>query len=102
MVGPNASYEHLSWEVFVTLDDESRLMRAGKIPKATNEVVLSKDQKLALREKSDNNPLGEKANDLETVRKYLETRARCAKFSSYRRLNEAYYTPNFWVTCLLA
>ena len=98
MVGPNASYEHLSWEIFVTLDDESRLMRAGKIPKATNEVVLSKDQKLALREKSDNNPLGEKANDLETVRKYLETRARCfellevAKFSTYRRLNEAYYS----------
>lgn len=98
MVGPNASYEHLSWETFVTLDDESRLARAGKMPKTTNEVVLSKDQRLSIKEKSEDRPLGEKANDLETVRKYLETRARCfellevAKFSTYRRLNEAYYS----------
>ena len=97
LVGPNASYEHLSWEVFITLDDENRLSRAGKMPKSTSEVVLSKDQKLSLKEKSSDQPLGEKATDLEAVRKYLDTRARCfellevAKFSTYRRLSDTYY-----------
>ena len=95
--GPGAAYEYLSWEVFLTLEEEGRFSRAGTMPKARTEVVLSKDSRLALSEKDGDEPLVEHVADLETMRIRLETRARAsamlevAPYSTYRALNDRYY-----------
>ena len=95
--GPGAAYEYLSWEVFLTLDEEGRFSRAGKMPKVKTEVVLSKDSRLALSEKDGDEPLVDHVTDLETMRTRLEIRARAssmvevASYSVYRALNDRYF-----------
>lgn len=39
MSGPGATFEHLPWEAFISLEEELRLSRAGKIPKQKGELV---------------------------------------------------------------
>ena len=95
--GPGAAYEYLSWEIFLTLDEEGRLSRAGKMPKSKTEVVLSKDSRLALSEKDGDEPLVEHVADLETMRTRLEIRARASAMVNaapcqvYRCLNDRYF-----------
>ena len=95
--GPGAAYEYLSWEIFLTLDEEGRLSRAGKLPKTKTEVVLSKDSRLALSEKDGDEPLVDHVADLETMRTRLEIRARAsamvetAPYPVYRALNDRYF-----------
>ena len=41
---PGATYEIVAWECFISREEEERLVRAGKMPKAKQtELVLGKD-----------------------------------------------------------
>eukprot|EP00435_Cladocopium_sp_Y103_P068081 s364_g31.t1 len=50
MTGPSASYEHQPWEIYINLDEESVLGRAGKLPKTNKELVMTADKRLSLKE----------------------------------------------------
>lgn len=39
LVGPNANFEHLQWECFISAAEEGKLVRAGKMPKNRAELV---------------------------------------------------------------
>ena len=51
LVGPGASFEYVALESYLTLEEERRMERAGILPKSRGEVVLTKDSRLAMREK---------------------------------------------------
>ena len=97
LVGPAASYEHVPWEAFISMEEERRMERAGTLPKLKNEVVLSKDQKLSLKEKEDSGMPPGAISDMETMRRRLEVRARAAEMlklaphGAYRSLNDRYF-----------
>ena len=38
--GPNGSFQHISWEAFVSMEVESKLRRAGKLPKDRRELIM--------------------------------------------------------------
>ena len=98
-LGPSASFEHLSWESYLTLEEEGRLVRAGLMPKTKGELILTKDskEKVSLSERDKEDPLVEPVSDLETMRRRLEIRARAlammevAPYGSYRGLHDRYY-----------
>ena len=68
-LGPSASFEHLSWESYLTLEEEGRLVRAGLMPKTKGELILTKDskEKVSLSERDKEDPLVEPVSDLETM-----------------------------------
>eukprot|EP00435_Cladocopium_sp_Y103_P019421 s1582_g4.t1 len=97
MTGPSASYEHQPWEIYINLDEESVLGRAGKLPKINKELVMTTDKKLSLKEGEEQDACpGTHADSLESMRNYLEIRARAfemldiAPYQVYKRLNEKY------------
>ena len=97
LIGPSATYEYQPWEIFINLDDEMVLGRAGKLPKVNKELVMTADKRLSLKEEDEKGEhLGSVASDLETMRNYLEIRARCyemleiAPYPVYKRLTERY------------
>ena len=52
LVPPGATYEHIPWEAYIDAEEEGRLSRLGKMPKAQPELVI-KDSKLALNSKAE-------------------------------------------------
>ena len=96
LLGPAATHEYIPWEAFITLEKEDRLTRAGKIPKATPEVIMSKDNKLSIKDPAKENVLGATAGDMESLRSYLDIRARAhamigaTGYAVYRALNDRY------------
>lgn len=96
LVSPGATYEYTPWECFISMEEEGRLVRLGKMPKSSAELVLSKGDQLAIREKSTDEAPGREANDMELFRGYLDVRARAiamvgaASFKTYRALTDAY------------
>ena len=96
LVGPAATYEHVPWEAYISLDKEDRLSRAGKIPKVSSEVIMSKDLKLSIKDAQKEPVLGPAAGDMETLRSYLDIRARAhamvglSGYGAYRALHDRY------------
>eukprot|EP00435_Cladocopium_sp_Y103_P051475 s448_g16.t1 len=94
-VGPGATHEYLSWEVFLSQEEQDHMERSGAMPKAKNELVLSKDRAV-LQEKDGKDPPIEPTSDMEVMRKRLELRARSAcmvglaQYSTYRALHDRY------------
>ena len=97
LVGPGASFEYVPWECFLTLDEERRMERAGTLPKHRGEVVLGRDQKLAVKDSKEETLPSDPVNDMEVLRRRLEIRARAmemletCKYSSYRSLHDRYF-----------
>ena len=95
--GPGASFEHLAWETYLSMEEEDRLGRAGVMPKPRGELTIAKDSKVEITEKEGSEPLVEHVNDLEMMRKRLEIRARAAAmldiapYQAYRSLNDRYF-----------
>eukprot|EP00435_Cladocopium_sp_Y103_P026213 s4096_g6.t1 len=96
LVGSGASFEYVPWEAYLSLEEERRMERAGTLPKARGEVVLAKDHKLTLKEKESDAMPWETTNDMETLRKRLDLRARAVemlevgKYNTYRGLHDRY------------
>ena len=97
LIGPNASYTYIQWENYISMEEESVLIRANKMPKDSKEVVISGDGvKFKDKKDEEGHHVGEKAEDLEAVRKYLDIRSRTmdmldvATFHVYKRLHEKY------------
>eukprot|EP00435_Cladocopium_sp_Y103_P017119 s2411_g4.t1 len=96
LMGPGASFEYVPWESFLTLEEERRMERAGVLPKSRGEIVLSRDQRLTVKEKDTADPPVDLTNDMETMRKRLDIRARAAemlevgRYVTYRALHDRY------------
>ena len=97
LVGPGSSFEYIPWEVFLTLDEERRMERAGTLPKQRGEVVLGKDDKLAVKDGKENAIPGDPVNDMEVLRRRLDIRARsmemleACSYAMYRALHDRYF-----------
>ena len=71
--------------------------RAGTMPKARGEVVLSRDEKLAIKSADAGDLPSDFVSDMEVMRRRLEIRARAmamlelTKHSAYRSLHDRYY-----------
>ena len=97
MTGPTPSYEYIVWEAFISLDEERRLDRAGLLPKPKGEVVLGKDQKLAVSNSKVDEAPGEIVSDMEMLRRRLDIRARSMEmleacgYNTYRALHDRYF-----------
>ena len=96
LVPPGATYEHLSWENFISMEEEGILTRQNKMPKSRPEVVVS-DSKLAVKEKLDDvTPPGTAVSGSDAMRRTLELRARAfamveaAPYATYRSLHDRY------------
>ena len=79
LVGPGATYEYVAWECFISMEEESVLVRANRMPKYNKELVpVLSGSKVEFKDKKEETEggIGEKATDLETVRRYLDVRAR--------------------------
>ena len=99
LVGPGASYEYVAWECFISMEEEAVLARAERIPKYNKELVpVLSGTTVSFKDKKDEAEpsVGEKAEDLEAVRRYLDLRARAfdmlgvASFKVYKQLTEKY------------
>lgn len=96
LVAPGATYEYTPWECYISMEEEGRLVRMGKMPKSSAELVLSKGENLAVREKSTDEVPGREANDMELFRGYLDVRAKpitmvgAATYKTYRMLTDVY------------
>ena len=66
LVPPGATYDYLAWECFIPIDEEDRLTRQGKMPKAANELVIGEDTKLQLKSGEEPDPQVTEADNLET------------------------------------
>lgn len=97
---PGASYEVLSWETFLSKEEEDRLTREGKLPKhGQTELILGHDSKVIARDKTDASQLNvPKVSEMEVLRARLELRARSmdmleiASYSALRSLSDRYYS----------
>ena len=95
LVPPGASYEHLAWENYISMEDEGILARSGKLPKGKPEITV-KDDQLKVKDSETLPPPGEKVADLEMMRKSLDLRGRSfamvgvAGFETYRALTDKY------------
>ena len=95
-LGPGASHEYLSWEVYISLEEEDRMARAGIMPKPRGEISLNKESKITVSSKDDEDPPVDHVSDLESLRQRLEIRARAsamlevASYSTYRSLSDRY------------
>lgn len=97
LVPPGATYEHIPWEAYIDAEEEGRLSRLGKMPKAQPELVI-KDSKLALNSKAEEDlPPAGIVDGEKVMRKALEIRARSftmtkvASYEVYRRLHDKYF-----------
>ena len=96
LVPPGATYEHLSWENFISMEEEGILTRQNKMPKSRPEVVVA-NSKLAVKDKLDDvNPPGTAISGSDAMRRTLELRARAyamaeaAPYATYRGLHDRY------------
>ena len=97
---PGASYEVLSWEAFISKEEEDRLTREGKLPKhGQTELILGKDSRVVARDKIDESQLHPpKVSEMEVLRARLEIRAKAmdmlelASYSTMRSLSDRYYS----------
>ena len=96
LVGPNATFEHIPWESFISAAEEGKLIRAGKMPKNKAELVLSRGDQLSVREKDTTEVPGAKVSGMEQFRAYMEIRSKTfamlevASYSTYRSLVDRY------------
>ena len=96
LVPPGATFEYVAWECFISAAEEGKLQRAGKMPKVTQELVLSGGDKLAVKDSRIGDAPGQKVSDTDLFRKYMDMRARtfsmigAAKYSTYRDLTDKY------------
>ena len=96
LVPPGANYEHLSWENFISMEEEGVLTRQNKMPKNRPELVIS-NAKVAVKEKTeDGDPPGSMIQGGDSMRRTLELRARAfamveaAPYKVYRSLHDRY------------
>ena len=87
----------LVWVAYIDAEEEGRLSRLGKMPKAQPELVI-KDSKLALNSKAEEDlPPAGIVDGEKVMRKALEIRARSftmtkvASYEVYRRLHDKYF-----------
>ena len=97
LVPPGATYEHLAWEVYISMEEEGRLVRSNQMPKNRPEVVVSSDKKLSLNEgPGENLPPVAKVAGGDMMRRTLEIRAKsfamvgAASYQTYRDLHDRY------------
>ena len=96
LVPPGASYEYVGWEYFLSLEEEGRLVRAGKLLKAQPELVMGRDHKLTIATKDDDEIHVEEVDTMESFRMHMEIRARAmamlkvANYEVYRALTDRY------------
>ena len=96
---PGATYDVLPWEAYLSKEEEDRLMRDGKLPRAHYTEIVFKEDKLVAKEKSGSDiPAGvSSVSDMEMLRARLDLRARAmdmlelAKFQTVRALSDLYY-----------
>lgn len=72
---PSGSFQHLSWEVYISIDAENRLRRAGQLPKDVQELVLS-GKELRVKDGEAQDIKTARISDLTTLQECLELRAR--------------------------
>lgn len=95
LTSPGASFEYLVWEMYMTAEEEGRMMRSGKMPKVQAEIVVGKGDKLSLQDKAGDPPT-QKITDLDQLRRCLEIRARtmamieAAEYGTFRALTDRY------------
>eukprot|EP00435_Cladocopium_sp_Y103_P059009 s40_g21.t1 len=86
--GPGGTFQPLPWECFVTMEAESRLRRAGKLPRDKKEVVLE-DHGLKLKSAEEEFPEYAKITDILTLKDVLQLRARAFHMMSVCPYNVA-------------
>ena len=90
---PNGDHRHLTWESFVSMDTENRLRRSGKLPKDSQELVIS-GKAVTLQAGEPGEIHVAKIGDVTAMQEALELRARAfcmlglASYAVYRRLTE--------------
>ncbi len=88
---PSGSFQHLSWETYISIDAEGRLRRAGLLPKDAQELVLY-GKELKVKDGDAPEIKTAKISDLTTLQEALELRARSmamlslAKYQVYNQL----------------
>ena len=99
LVPPGATYEHLVWETYISMEEEGRLVRMNQMPKSRPEVVVSSDKKLSLNESpGEALPPVAKVAGADVMRRTLEIRAKAfamvgaASYQTYRDLHDRYLT----------
>ena len=94
-LSPQGDHRHLTWETYVSLDTESRLRRSGKLPKDSQELILS-GKEIQLKAGDLGEFPGAKISDVTSMQEALEIRARAlcvlghADYSLYRKLTDFY------------
>ena len=95
LTSPGASFEYLVWEMYMSAEEEGRMIRAGRMPKGQAEIVVGKGDKLALQDKADDPPT-QKITELDQLRRCLDIRARtmamieAAEYATYRAMTDRY------------
>lgn len=95
LTSPGASFEYLVWEMYMSAEEEGRMIRSGRMPKGQAEIVVGKGDKLALQDKA-NDPPTQKITELDQLRRCLDIRARtmamieAAEYATYRALTDRY------------
>ncbi len=96
LVSPGANFEYVGWEHYFSVEEEGRLQRAGRLPKAQPELIIGKANSLSLREKFGQEAPLDKVEKTDQLRKCLELRARthamieASSYQVYRDLNDRY------------
>ena len=72
---PGGAFQHLPWESFVNMECESRLRRAGKLPKDKKELILD-DKKITLNSRDEDFPEPPRICDLLTLKDAMDLRSR--------------------------
>ncbi len=94
-LAPQGDHRHLTWEAYVSMDTESRLRRSGRLPKDSQELVLS-GREIQLKAGEMGDFPTAKISDVTSMQEALEIRARAlcvlghADYSLYRKLTDFY------------
>ena len=94
-LSPQGDHRHLTWEAYVSMDTESRLRRAGKLPRDSQELILS-GKEIQLKAGDMGDFPTAKISDVTSMQEALEIRARAlcvlghADYSLYRKLTDFY------------
>lgn len=94
-LSPQGDHRHLTWETYVSIDTENRLRRAGKLPKDSQELVLS-GKEIHLKAGDPGELPSSRISDVTSMQEALEIRARAlcvlghADYFLYRRLTDFY------------
>eukprot|EP00435_Cladocopium_sp_Y103_P050170 s134_g15.t1 len=97
---PGATYDVLSWESFISKEEEDKLAREGKLPKhGQTELILGHDSRVVARDRNEEIASGvPKVNEMEVLRARLDLRARAmemlevASYTTMRSLSDRYYS----------